>query len=53
MIPYIGIVFLPVSLLGSLLVLASSLNTRSKVVLVLFPYVVPVALYVTIWIILP
>jgi hypothetical protein len=53
MMPYIGIIFLPLSLLGSLLVLASSLDTRSKVVLVLFPYVVPVALYIIIWVVLP
>lgn len=49
MVPYIGILFLPLSLLGSLLILASSLRPSAKVVLVLFPYVVPVIFY---WIIL-
>lgn len=48
MTPYIGIVFLPVSFLGSLLVLSSSLSTTQKVVLVIFPYLTPIVLYITI-----
>lgn len=48
MIPYVGILFLPVSLLGSVLVLSSSLSTAEKVMLVIFTYVAPIALYIII-----
>ena len=46
MVPYIGIIFLPVSFFGSLLVLLSPLTPRSKTLLVLFPYVVPIAIFI-------
>ncbi len=52
LIPYVGILFLPVSLLGSLLVLVSSLSTTAKVALVVFPYLVPIAFYCIIWIVI-
>jgi hypothetical protein len=48
MIPYVGILFLPVSLLGSLLVLSSSMSTAEKITLVIATYVVPVVFYVII-----